>query len=194
MPVDEVDPRPLLVAVTAAFVTLASDELDTLANSLKPVRRVAGDILFRAGERCSEVVLIASGLVRVYEIDAKGRDRNLRFLAAPNLATALTSHITREPSREWIEAVTPVVGWRARFSDLERAPRGERWMRVLAEQHYLSMERRMRMLQIPSAAERYRFYREHLDPAIVAGMPDFHVASYLGVTPETLSRARRRRS
>ncbi|MCB9600059.1 MAG: Crp/Fnr family transcriptional regulator [Sandaracinus sp.] len=194
MPPGDVDPRALLLVVTKPHVSLSAAEIDALATSLRIERWPAGGVIFRAGETCRELVLVASGLVRAYELEAKGRDVNLRFLAAPNLATALTSLITGEPAREWVEAVTPVVGLRARVADLERAPKGDRLLRVLAEQHYVSMERRLRMLQITSAADRYRFYREQLDPAIVAGMPDYHVASYLGVTPETLSRAKRRRS
>jgi CRP-like cAMP-binding protein len=66
-------------------------------------------------------------------------------------------------------------------------------MRILAEQHYLSMEQRLRMLQHRHVRERYAFYRAQMDESIVNAMPDFHVASYLGVAPETLSRAKRAR-
>lgn len=186
------DARTLLAAITEGHVALSPVELDAIAEALRPCRFDAGGTLFRRNEPCRDVVLFASGLVRAYDIDPSGRDVNHRFLAGPNLATALTSLITGEPSEEWIEAVTPVVGVRGSLDALERTARGDRILRILAEQHYLSMERRMRMLQLRFTAERYRFYREHLDPAIVAAMPDFHVASYLGVSPETLSRARRR--
>ncbi len=188
------DARALVTTVTEGQVVLSESELDAIVGALKPCRYDAGEVLFRRDERCRELVIIAAGLVRAYDVDARGRDVNHRFLAAPNLATALTSLITGEPAEEWIDAVTPVVGFRGSVEVLERIPRGDRILRIVAEQHYLSMERRMRMLQLRFAAERYRFYREHLDPVIVAGMPDFHVASYLGVSPETLSRARRRRS
>ncbi|MBO6939914.1 MAG: Crp/Fnr family transcriptional regulator [Deltaproteobacteria bacterium] len=191
---DAPDARALVIAVTDGQVDLADAELDAIVGSLKPCRYDPSDVIFRRDERCRELVIIASGLVRAYDVDDRGRDVNHRFLAAPNLATALTSLITGEPSEEWIDAVTPVVGFRGSVEVLEQIPRGDRILRIVAEQHYLSMERRMRMLQLRFAAERYRFYREHLDPAIVAGMPDFHVASYLGVSAETLSRARRRRS
>ena len=68
--------------------------------------------------------------------------------------------------------------------------RNEALRRILAEGHYLSMERRLRMLQGKSAPERYAYFLEHMEPEIVRGMPGYHVASYLGVTPESLSRVR----
>ena len=67
----------------------------------------------------------------------------------------------------------------------------ERCRRLMAEQHYLSMERRLRMLQHKSAAERWQAFRAAMPERIVHETPGYHVASYLGITPESLSRVRR---
>jgi len=122
---------------------------------------------------------------------------NLRFLCAPTVVVALSSFIRGTPAEETVEAVTEVEGFRSRLADFEDEHPGvlaERMRRVLAEQHYLSMERRLRMLQWKSAAERYEYFVQHMEPDIVQGMPGYHVASYLGVAPESLSRVRAARS
>ncbi len=190
----KVDARALLSAVVSPFVRLDDDELDRMAEGLRPLSRGAGEPLLEAEALPRDLVLIREGLVRTYDIEPNGREVNLRFLGPPNVAAAMSSLIEGAGQRELIEAVTPVVGYRFSRQAFERSPHYERLMRILVEQHYLSMERRLRMLQIPFARDRYAFFAEHLDRAIVQGMPDYHVASYLGVTPETLSRAKRKLS
>ena len=107
----------------------------------------------------------------------------------------MPSLITGEPSDEWVSAIVPVLGYRGDLCVLEeRLPSlTMRIRRILAEQHYLSLERRLRMLQYKSVSERYAYFRMHMEPEIVRNTPGYHVASYLGLSPETLSRVRRAR-
>ena len=64
--------------------------------------------------------------------------------------------------------------------------------RVLAERHFLAMQRRVRMLQAGRAEDRYRVFLEEMEPDIIRLTPALHIASYLGITPESLSRLRAR--
>ncbi len=186
-------PAAAIVAeTTAPFVSLTPDAIDVIARTLVPVRFEAGEALFREGEVARGAVLLSQGLVRVYYLHA-GREVNLRLLREPNVALPLVSLITGEPSDEIVEAIEPVVGFRGDFASFDAAAPGvsESLRRVLAEQHYLSMERRLRMLQWKSGAERLRYFRDQMDPEIVARTPGYHVASYLGISPETLSRVKK---
>lgn len=184
--------RTLLATVVSPFLRLDDHELDRMAAGLRPLTRGAGEPLLETEALPRDLVLIREGLVRTYDIEPNGRQVNLRFLGPPNVAAAMSSLIEGASQHELIEAVTPVAGYRFSRDEFARSPHYERLMRILVEQHYLSMERRLRMLQIPFARDRYAFFAEHLDRTIVEGMPDYHVASYLGVTPETLSRAKRK--
>ena len=185
------DARAVLDEVLSPHVTLSASEAEPLLDAMRQFSSAASAALLRPGERCRDAFLLRAGLVRTYVVDPDGRERNLRFLAAPNVAVSLASVIAASPSDECVEAVSDVFGWRLPISTIEGSPRGPDLMRLLAEQHYLAMERRVRMLQRTFAKDRYAFYCSHLDPDVVAGMPDYHVASYLGVSPEALSRAKR---
>ncbi|MBK7398457.1 MAG: Crp/Fnr family transcriptional regulator [Myxococcales bacterium] len=180
----------------AEFLPLSADELAALTPYLRPVRHAEGAVLVREGDPCREVLVMTEGLVRCF-YDHRGRDVNLRLLCAPAAVVPFASFVRGEPASETIEAVEPVVGLRLRlrdFADEHPGALAERIGRVLAERHYLSMERRLRTLQWKSAKERYDYFCAHVEPAIVQRMPLYHVASYLGVTPESLSRVRRARA
>ena len=60
----------------------------------------------------------------------------------------------------------------------------------MAARHYVSMEQRLRMIQHQRAIDRYRKFLAWMPAPIVQDMPNFHIASYLGITPEVLSRVK----
>ncbi|MFK7989033.1 MAG: Crp/Fnr family transcriptional regulator [Sandaracinaceae bacterium] len=186
------DREALVRRVVGEHVELSASEVRTLADGLSPVRRRANAPVLGGSDTSATYLLFGQGVVRTYTIDASGRERNLRFLAGPNLAVALSSVIRGTATQERLASLTAVEGYIGDLGRLKRHRRYLECMRALAEQHYLALERRVHMLQQPFAGERYRVFRESMDPAIVRDVPDHHVASYLGVTPETLSRAKRR--
>lgn len=181
-----------VASLLAPHLLLSPEQQALLAPYRRPVRFAAGEPIFPEGRVCREVVLLSSGLVRAYYLH-EAREVNLRLLCAPSVVVALSSFIRATPAEETVEAVTEVEGFCSRLADFQEDHPGtlaEHMRRVLAEQHYLSMERRLRMLQWKSAAERYEFFVQHMEPDIVQRMPGYHVASYLGVAPESLSRVR----
>ena len=184
----------VLQQLLAPHMELSQDQARVVAASLRPVRFAAGERMYERGERCADAVVLTQGLARAYYIHG-GKEINLRLLCAPAVAIAMSSVITGEPSTEWVEAITDVQGFRTDVRGLSASGQellAERLMRILAEQHYLALERRLHMLQSKSVAERYAFFCEHMPPDIVARTPGYHIASYLAVTPETLSRVRKK--
>jgi len=187
--------RTFLEQLIAPYLTLKPSILQEMERYLHPIHLEAGQMLYPYGKICRDVVLLTQGLVRAYYI-YEARDVNLRLLCGPAVVAAFSSLIEEAPSEEWVEAVTEIRGYRAELAPLQynNPLLYERIHRILAQRHYLALERRLKMLQCKSALERYTFFCERMEPDIVNAMPGYHVASYLGISPETLSRIRKKKA
>ncbi|HKY91171.1 MAG TPA: hypothetical protein VJM11_09025 [Nevskiaceae bacterium] len=146
--------------------------------------------VFEPGEPCRQLFYMVTGLVRSYYVFGD-KEVNLRLLCDESAVLPLSSYITGAPSFESIQCLEPCRGYWLPLPTGDGAGGFETLRRVLAERHYLAMERRLLTLQYKTARERYRHFRETMEPKIVARTPALHVASYLGVRPESLSRLRR---
>lgn len=176
-----------------------------------------GSFLFEHHKTFDDFVVIQTGLVRSFYIehsDTNSQEINLRFLgnksaALPFAAVAqhwLTGNDAQNkqidqnkqhyPSKllasESIQCVTDVEGYRLPLSIFEQPNQLSQTLKAtLAMRHYISVEQRLRMLKMPKAADRYACFKKTLDACIVEHMPNYHIASYLGMTAETLSRLKR---
>lgn len=129
----------------------------------------------------------------MFYVGRDGREFNKAFLRAGQFAAALDALITSEPSRLSIQTMTECSVLEGPYDTLvsmyARDAFWERLGRVVAEGLYVAKVRREAALLMDSAGERYdAFLKEMSD--LVDVIPNYHVASYLGVQPETLSRIR----
>lgn len=150
----------------------------------------------RAGETCTRITFVNSGLLRVYFL-ADGAERTCRFLTEGSWYTDFESLMTGAPSRERVQAIEPSEVVHVEKADLERLYQGfpslERAGRLLTEEALRAIHLRNQMLTLETPADRYeRICAE--DPALVNRVPQYLLASYLHLRPESLSRIRRRRS
>ncbi|MBD2858895.1 Crp/Fnr family transcriptional regulator [Spongiibacter sp. KMU-158] len=169
--------------------------LEALLEQVAQPRSFAkGEHLFNAGSPCDHLFVMIKGLVRCYYLH-EDKEVNLRLLAEPSVVLAYSSYIQRTVSREYIQALEPCEGfWFSRAqmdAAIDAFPPLQRLTTNVAERHFLAMENRLLMIQYKSAEERLRFFLEHTDPAIIERTPAVHIASYLGMTPESLSRTKR---
>lgn len=122
---------------------------------------------------------------------------NLRqdlFLGINNL-TSYDSFLQRSPSRCTVEALTDMVVWQIHYNDLQEvynsSPVGNLIGRVTVEQIYLAKSNKEFSYLSESAEERYlKLMKDH--PELFQLVPLKHIATYLGITPQALSRIRRR--
>lgn len=181
-----------LQAYLAQWLDMEPAELARMLPYCRAYSFATGDHLFRAGDAADSLVLLTDGLVRCYTLHGT-REINLRLLSAPAAALPYQSFLEGTAADESLQALSPCRGVQVRFGALCRDHPGlltETMRRELAERHFRALQRRLHMLQSRTAAERYAYFLAHMEPEIVAGTPAYHVASYLGITPESLSRVK----
>ena len=184
-----VDP---LAQLGAAFAT-SEVAFAAFAARTAGKRFATGDWLLRAGDRAEWCYFIATGLVRELYITADGVEHTRAFLAEGQLTGSLLDLLSDRPSVTWIQALEAVdaIAWRYRDLDglCARFPELHAVARRAAEQLALRKVRREYELLALSAAERRARWLSD-QPALDRRVSRRHLASYLGVTPEHLSRLR----
>lgn len=154
-----------------------------------------GAYLLAPGQVCEHVFFARSGLLRLYYVDAEGREVNCRFTAAPGFLTDFQSFLSQQPSRYYWQALQASEVLAFRHADVQRLYREsagwERFGRLMAEYVYQQVNERLELLQFMTPTQRYEHLRA-TRPALLGQVSQFQLASYLGIQPESLSRIRRR--
>ncbi|WP_236644068.1 Crp/Fnr family transcriptional regulator [Sorangium cellulosum] len=183
-----------LARMIAALDTRPAPSFDAFAALFHGKSLRKGEVFVRAGEASDSVALVNSGIARMFYTRGDGKEFNKAFVSAPDFMSVLEALITGEPARLTIQALTPMqlfVAPYARLSEFcERDIYWERVSRRIVERVYVKKVRREASLLMDTAADRYRaFVAEH--GAVASRVPDYHIAAYLGITPEALSRLKR---
>jgi CRP-like cAMP-binding protein len=173
---------------------LRQDQLDTFFKHVALARYAKGAFFTRAGDTHDRVGFVARGLFRIYYTATDGtlHVRNFCFEGRPlgSYATVLQG----QPAHVDIEALEDSEVLQFSYRDFARQLDGgaawERVARRLAEQHYISRERREQVLLTLDAAGRLAAFEDEFG-AIAPRLTNADVASYIGVRRETLSRLRK---
>lgn len=165
---------------------------EDLKNLIEPKKFSKGDLLFRQGEICRHVYYIEKGLVRVYYYSDSGKEVTAWFSAENTLVTAIDSFYYHRPTQDYCEVLEDSVIYPISFSELEIILNNEKGGRLA---FYILYEITRKMtefisnIKFQSAEERYKaLIKEY--PTIQQRTSLGHIASYLGITQETLSRIR----
>lgn len=168
-------------------------ELDEAMDFFSPVWLERNDYFCRAGQITDRIAYVCSGALRSYYL-INNREHTTFFQLPGTIAVALPGFIQMSPSHESIQALEPSELLVLHRRDLYRLY-NENWKwqqvgRILMEQYYIQLENHMISLQSHSATERYEQLLSH-QPEIFQHVQLQFIASYLGISPETLSRIRK---
>lgn len=152
------------------------------------------EVLLHKGEVCKHFFYVEEGLLRFYGIDSKGKENILAFAPERWLLVDRASFYFDEPSEFYIDAIeqTRLAVLNERFINraAEISPQFRKYNERILQNHIRQLQKRIEQLIGASAEERYLNFIETY-PDITARVPQWMIASYLGITPESLSRIRR---
>lgn len=170
-----------------------SDALtSTLSSRLKLVRLPANEFLLTPGQVSSRIYFVEKGLVRGYYLK-EHKEFTTGFLSEGQFVISPVSFYRQEPSFEYLELLEDCLLWELHKSHLDTLysdfPEFNFVGRLLTEQYYSRSELRAHYLRTQTADEKYRLFMEEY-ATISNRVTNRHIASLLGLTPETISRIR----
>jgi CRP-like cAMP-binding protein len=178
-----------------SFIKLSEDSWKIIESSFTLKSLNKGDILLREGQICKFVAYNTDGILREY-FNHNGTDTTSDFILQDTFFSAYSSFINQTPSNVYLEALTNskilVMDYQTKQKLFETVPEWDRLARKITEQHYKEKEKRSNMLASMTAEEKYNELFNYGNSEIVKRIPLKYIASYLGITPETLSRIRKK--
>jgi CRP-like cAMP-binding protein len=192
-----VAPFDVLRAYLAARAVLTAQEFEVVGAAFTPLSLQSGEYLQRAGEVARHAVFVAQGCLRSYVIDADGKEHVVQFAPEEWWLADANSLRNQTPSQYFIDAIEAsdvlLVDGPGHDALVERVPGYAAAFRVGLQRHIAAKDERIVRSLSATAEERYLdFLRMY--PSIASRVPQRMLASYLGVSPETVSRIRKNRS
>lgn len=174
------------------YLRLDKPSIDALTSELQKKEVSKSSFLITEGKICDHVYFIEKGCLRGY-YNLDGKEITHWFAFENNFVTSFYSFVSRQPSVENIQAIEDCTLWgvsnKVLQSLYDKHPRIERLGRIMNERYYMMLEERFVRNHFREARERYENLLTH-SPHILQRMPLGYIASYLGITQETLSRIR----
>lgn len=174
-------------------VALTDQEWALCKNSFRPKRMLKRQFLLQEGDVCQQLAFVEKGALYSYSVDAKGSEHVLRFAFEGWWIADLQSFFTGKPSTlniELLEDSELLVLDRPQHQKLlEQIPAYERYHRIILQNAYVALQQRLENALGRTAEEKYARLIKH-NPEFMNRVPLNLIASYLGISPETLSRVR----
>lgn len=154
-----------------------------------------GEFMLKAGEVCKHTIFVEKGLLRMYALDKNGKEHVIQFAPENWMISDRSSLFFNEKSHFYIDAIeeTEMILLNNNFfTDLSvLVPESAAKIDLLLQKHIRSLQNRITSLLSDTAEERYLSFIK-MYPDILQRVPLWMVASYLGITPESLSRVRKK--
>jgi CRP-like cAMP-binding protein len=184
--------RDIARELARRYSTMTHEELDMLESILVPMKFQKGEVILPEGEVCKNIYWIAKGLVRQFYFK-NGKELTEYMATENNICMCIESLFKEEPTRLQIMAIEPSILYALPKDALEQASiksvNIQMLYRKILEESLILSQVHADMLRFETAQDRYVKLVKR-QPQLVLRAPLVYIASYLQMTPETLSRVR----
>ena len=192
MPTLSLTKRDVARELARRYSTMTHDELDMLESVLVPMKFAKGEKILNEGDTCRSIYWIVKGLARQFYY--KNNKELTEYMAVENtIMMSIESLFMEKPSTQIIQALEPTLIYALPKAELEavamRSVNIQILYRKILEESLIISQQRADMLRFESAQDRYQKLVKSC-PQLVLRAPLVYIASYLQMTPETLSRVR----
>ncbi|MFT7035401.1 MAG: CRP-like cAMP-binding protein [Cyclobacteriaceae bacterium] len=181
----------------STHITLTEEEEAYFVSMLKEKTFKNKEYIAREGDVCKHTTFINRGCCRTFNIDKNGFEHILNFASQDYWVGDLYSIITQKPGVLFVQAMKETEVLQITKTDLDslylEIPKFERMFRILTENAYVEMQKRIMEGLSLSAKERYAIFNKKYSK-LKDQLPQKQIALYLGVTPEFFSRMKKKSS
>lgn len=178
------------------YVTLTSAEEERLISIIKTSRVKKKQFIIQPGFICQSRTYIVEGAFRVFHLDDEGKEHTVSIGIEDWFVTDFYSYINQVPAMNFAEALENSLIFQMRYEDIEplcqEIPALSEYFRRTTEKAFAFSRRRVISNISKTAEERYDEYVERY-PNIAKRVPQYVLASYLGMSPEFLSKIRKQK-
>ena len=174
-------------------VSISDEEFDYCKSLFQPKKLRKKQYFLQEGDVCRYTAFVEKGILRSYTVDEKETEHILQFAQEGGWIADLYSFLTNEPSSLNMDALEScelllitLPSWEAL---LQKIPALERYFRILIQNNLIATQRRLMGTMSETAEEKYIKLMK-AQPGCIQRVPQHMIASYLGITRETLSRIR----
>lgn len=184
--------RDIARELARKYSTMTFEELDTLESILVPMKFLKGEMILKEGEQCKHIYYIEKGLVRQFYFK-NGREVTEHLGVEHSVFMCIESLFLEEPTRLQVEALENTLVYGLPKAELEKAAihnvNIQMLYRKILEESLIISQEHADLMRFETAQNKYLKLCER-SPQVVLRAPLVYIASYLQMTPETLSRVR----
>jgi CRP/FNR family transcriptional regulator, anaerobic regulatory protein len=174
------------------YVQLSHDEWETIKYELEQHVFQKNEVILEEGNVCRYFYFFEQGLIRFY-CNNDGADITTSFAIAPYCFTSKVSFRNQLPANEGIQALDKTIVWKINYQQYKELEKINAWnvfMRKLLNEIQEYTEKRMLESKIYTAEKNYENLLQQYPADLIQKLPLKHLASFLGVAPQSLSRIR----
>lgn len=176
-------------------VPLTLEEEAFVKQYLTPKKLRKKQYLLQEGDVCKHICLVEKGALKAYLVDEAGNEHITAFALEGWTIADLSSFFKQEPATLNIDALEDcelvLISKAAHDELLQKMPKYETYMRILITDAYMALQQRTTNVLHLSVEERYKAFIQ-MCQSIFQRVPQHMIASFMGLSPETLSRVRSR--